>query len=205
MESIPRMTRRAVSLLLLTAPAALTQDKKEGFRPGLASSYPNVQKQNGVLVAAAAYTTDAETKDAFGKLNPYEHGVLPVLFLIENSSAQTLRLEFIKAQYVDADRQKVDSIPAIEVRYLRAPQRPKMPGTSPLPIPRRKAKNPLDALEIVSRGFSARMLPPKDSANGFFYFQGEHRPGAILYVTGLQEAASGKELFYFEIPLDPTK
>lgn len=199
------MTRRALSLLLLAAPGALTQEKKGGFQPGLASSYPNVQKQNGVLVAGAAYTSDAEAKVAFGKLNPYEHGVLPVLFLVENNSSQTLRLEFIKAEYVTADRQRVENIPAIDVRYLRAPQRPKMPGTSPLPIPRRKAKNPLDAMEIVSRAFLAKMLPPKDSANGFFYFQAEHRPGAILYITGLQEAASGKELFYFEIPLDPAK
>ena len=40
------------------------------------------------------------------------------------------------------------------------------------------------------------------SANGFFYFQTAHRQGARLYLTGIREAATGKELFYFEIPLD---
>ena len=34
------------------------------------------------------------------------------------------------------------------------------------------------------------------------YFQVEHRSGAILYVTGIEEAGSGKDLFYFELPLD---
>lgn len=195
------MTRRSAALLLVAAPGAIAQDNKSGFRPGRASTYANAQKQNGVVVAAAAYTTDEQAREAFGKLNPYDYGVLPILFLIENNSQQTLRLEYMKAEYVDANRRRAESIPPAEVRFLRAPQRPKMPGTTPFPIPRRKGKNPLDAMEIVSRGFSARMLPVNDSAHGFFYFQAEHKPGSLLYVTGLQEASTGKELFFFEIPL----
>ena len=45
------------------------------------------------------------------------------------------------------------------------------------------------------------MLPPGEQANGFFYFQTSHRRGAKIYLTGIREANSGKELFYFEIPL----
>jgi hypothetical protein len=46
------------------------------------------------------------------------------------------------------------------------------------------------------------MLPPDESAYGFVYFRTGHRPGAKLYVTGLEDASSGKELFYFDVPLD---
>ena len=46
------------------------------------------------------------------------------------------------------------------------------------------------------------MLPPGESAHGFFYFRTAHRSGASLYVTGMREASSGKDLFYFDIPLD---
>jgi hypothetical protein len=46
------------------------------------------------------------------------------------------------------------------------------------------------------------MLPPGDSAYGFFYFQTGHSRGTSLYISGIREAQSGKELFYFEIPLD---
>jgi len=35
------------------------------------------------------------------------------------------------------------------------------------------------------------------------YFQAPSRPGAKLYITGLQEAPTRRELFYFEIPLGP--
>jgi hypothetical protein len=44
------------------------------------------------------------------------------------------------------------------------------------------------------------MIPPGHSAGGFFYFQTGHRPGARLYVTGIGEASSGRELLYFEFP-----
>ncbi|MCC6585929.1 MAG: hypothetical protein IT168_04350 [Bryobacterales bacterium] len=198
------MTRRTAALALLSSPlAALAQkkDDKPGFRPAKASTFENAQKGSGLVLAAAVYTSDAEASQAFGKLNPYEYGVLPVLFLIENNGKQTIRLEGIQVQYISADRQKIDNIPPNEVRFLRAPKRPKMPGTDPLPIPRRKPKNPLEAFEIEARAFTAKMLPAGESAHGFFYFQAIHKPGAKLYVTGLREAATNNDLFYFEIPL----
>ena len=63
-------------------------------------------------------------------------------------------------------------------------------------------KNPLAAWEIEGRAFAAKMLPSGQSASGFFYFQTGHRSGSTLYVTGIREASTGKELFYFEVPLD---
>ncbi|MFN7921333.1 MAG: hypothetical protein U0Q16_14625 [Bryobacteraceae bacterium] len=153
-----------------------------------------------MIVAAQAYTTGEQAKSAFGKVNPYEHGVLPVLLVIENTGKQVLRLENLKVQYIDSARRKLSDIPAKDLPYLRAPQRPNM--NTPLPGIKLKRKNPLAALEIEGRAFAAKMLPPGDQANGFFYFQVDHRPGAILYVTGISEAATGKELFYIEVPLD---
>jgi hypothetical protein len=46
------------------------------------------------------------------------------------------------------------------------------------------------------------MLPTSQSASGFFYFQTGLQRGATIYLNGLREAGSGKELFYFEIPLE---
>ena len=62
-------------------------------------------------------------------------------------------------------------------------------------------KNPLDAWEIEGRAMSAKMLPPGQSASGFYYFQTILQPGATVYLNGLYEAASGNEIFYFELPL----
>jgi hypothetical protein len=46
------------------------------------------------------------------------------------------------------------------------------------------------------------MLPPGDSASGFFYFEARSEPSDKLYVNGMREARSGKEIMYFEFPLE---
>ncbi len=46
------------------------------------------------------------------------------------------------------------------------------------------------------------MIPPGESASGFFYFQTGHRSGSKLYVSGLRDAISGQEILYFELPLE---
>jgi hypothetical protein len=46
------------------------------------------------------------------------------------------------------------------------------------------------------------MLPAKESASGFFYFQATYRSGSKLYLRGIRQASTGKELLYFEIALD---
>lgn len=157
-----------------------------------------------MTVAARAYTSEEQAKAAFGKLNPYRHGVLPILVIIENGSNQTLALDRMRVEYLTPERRRVEATPADEVRYIQGPERPGM-VTGPIPGGRprlSRRKNPLDAWEIEGRAFAARVLPPKQTASGFFYFQAPYRSGGTLYVTGLREAASGRELFYFEIPLE---
>ena len=124
-----------------------------------------------------------------------------MLLVIRNESKEAIRLSEMRVEYVDRSRQRALAIPASEVKYTRAPKRPSY-GPGPIPGIRRKGKNPLAAEEIETRAFAAQMLPPGESAYGFVYFQSGHRPGSSLYITGLKNASSGKELFYFDIGLD---
>ncbi|MDE3196119.1 MAG: hypothetical protein KGN84_07240, partial [Acidobacteriota bacterium] len=65
--------------------------------------------------------------------------------------------------------------------------------------------SPLAEWEIEGRAFTAKMIPPGQSASGFVYFQApDASDAATLDISGLVNASTGKELFYFEIPL-PTK
>jgi hypothetical protein len=194
------------SLLLLlgltasisTAPA-LDKDKK--FTPPPLSSINGKVTNEGVTVAAIPYTTDEQAKPAFGKLNPYEHGVLPVLMVIQNNTQKAIKLDQMKVEYIDRSRERIENTPAAEVPYVKGPPKPRV-GPGPIPGINIKKKNPLAAEEIETRSWAAKMLPPGESAHGFVYFRTGHRPGAKLYVTGMQEAGSAKELFYFEVPLD---
>lgn len=174
------------------------------FNPGAITDYPNRQTVDQVTVAARAYHTPELARKAFGKLDPNRHGVLPVLVVMENAGPQTIRLDGMRVEYVMADRRRVEATPASEVKYIQGPDRPGM-VTGPIPggKPRlARRKNPLDTWEIEGRAFVARVLPPRETASGFFYFQAPYRKGSLLYITGLREASSGRELFFFEIPLD---
>jgi len=196
--------RKSVLLLLalvasISIATGLDKDKK--FVPPPISSIAAKITNDGVTVAAVPYNTAEQAKAAFGKVNPYEHGILPVLMVIQNDSKNAVRLDRMKIEYIDRDRERIDNTPAAEVAYVKGPQRPSF-NPSPIPGVKIGKKNPLAAEEIELRAWAAKMLPPGETAHGFVYFRTGHRPGAKLYVTGLEDAASSKELFYFDIPLD---
>ena len=181
------------------------KDKNEKFDPGPITAYSARQTISKLTIGAKAVETDEQARPAFGKLNPYEHGILPVLVVMQNEGEQTLTLEGIKAEYISPRGDHVEATPAGDVKYVYGPRKPKM-VPSPLPrLPgRSKSKNPLSAWAIEGRAFSARMLPPGQSESGFFYFQTGHQQGSKLYLTGIREAGTGQELFFFEIPLEKT-
>ncbi len=188
--------------------ACAQADKKkddEHFSPGPVSSYQTKQTSEGVTVAAAPYDTEQLAHSAFGKTNPNQYGILPVLVIIQNDTDKVLNLNGIQAKYERADSHEIDATAPGDLQYTiqKTPRQVPIGPTNPLPrLPGpKKNKNPLAEWEIEGRAFSARMLPAHESASGFFYFQSESLVGSKLLLSGLHEAASGRELFYFEIPL----
>lgn len=189
---------------ILACTAAAAGKEKPKFTPRPATSYDTRQTISNVTVAAVPYSSPAQTAEAFGKLDPNKEGVLPVLVVMQNDTDQVIKLDQIKVELVTEDRDRVLATPASDLKYLSGAQRPKV-YTGPIPTGAPhigKKKNPLAAWEIEGRAFAAQMLAPKDSASGFFYFRAPYRTGSTLYITGLREAATGKDLFYFEIPLE---
>lgn len=188
-------------LMVFTVSALLLADKKSDgkFSPGPVSSYSAKQTNDNVTVAVSAYDTEELAHTAFGKLDPNQYGVLPVLVIIQNDTDQAMKLDHLEVEYTSVDRQHVEATPPSEVQTLGGGRRPSLPNGTPIHI---KHKSPLNTWEIEGRGFAAQMLPAHESANGFFYFQTEHRPGAKFYLTGIKVASTGKDILYFEIPLD---
>src|SRR5690348_16755305 len=172
-----------ISLMVLIPAAVAFADKKSDskFSPGPASSYSNKQTNDKVTIAVTAYDTEELAHTAFGKLNPNQYGVLPVLVIIQNDTDQTMKLDKIISEYTGPNGRHVESTPAADVQTLEGPERP--PGIRPptLPIPRRQKKSPLNTWEIDGRAFAAKLLPPHESASGFFYFQAAYQPGSTFY------------------------
>ena len=190
-------------IFLLSIVAAFGADKDK-FDPGPVTSLAGRQTIGKVTIGAREFDTEELARTAFGKLNPNKYGVLPVLVVMQNDSDKTLSLDRIHFQYLVPGRDEIDATPATDVKYIGGASKPRT-GPSPLPIPRGKKKSPLTAWEIEGRALAARMLPPGQSASGFVYFQAASLQGAKLYVTGIRDAGSGQELFYFEIPFDGKK
>jgi len=188
--------------LLLSIAGAYAADKDVLFRPAPAASFASNQTNARITIGVDPYVAEEKVKTAFGKLNPYQHGILPVLVVIQNDSDKAVKLDGLKVEYAGPNRDRVEATPAKEIRYLRGADRPAViPGPTGKPKILKAKKNPLEAWEIEGRAFAAKMLPPDQTASGFFYFQTGLQRGATLYLNGLSEAATSKEILYFELPL----
>jgi hypothetical protein len=189
---------------LFAAAGFLIAADKATFQSKPVGQYPHRLTSENVTIAAQVFLTDDEAKEAFGKVNPWRYGVLPVLVVIQNDGKDTLRVDRMKVSYVLPDNTRIEATPAGDVKYARGAKAPKnIPGPS-LPGMHigQGGKNPLAEWEIEGRAFSAQVVPPGQSASGFFYFQTpETSAAALVYVAGLKNAVSGNELYYFEIPL----
>lgn len=177
-------------------------EKDTKFSAGPAASYSH-QTNEKVTIGVAAYVSDEQAHTAFGKHNPYNYGVLPVLVVIQNDSGKSVRLDDMQTVLVAPDHSRVDATPAQDVRFLQGANQPRI-VSSPLPGKPRIGggkKSPLNTWEIEGRAFAAKMLPPGQSASGFFYFQSGYQRGSTLYLSGLRQADTGRELLYFEIQL----
>ena len=200
----------AVFLASIVSIATAADKEHERLEIQPAASYPYKQTAEGVTIAADVYETGDKVKAAFGKHNPYDYGVLPILVVIENHSAKTIKVDRITAEYNTPGQGHVESTPAQELKYLAGARQPRA-TPNPIPIPgipggvSRSKKNPLSDWEIEGRAFSAKVVPPGESVSGFFYFQTGHRSKSTLTLQGLEEAGTGRELFYFEIPLAPVQ
>ncbi len=194
---------KALCVVLLLTAYIHAEKKPEPFRPAAIETYASKQTNQGLTVAAVAYDDADEAKAAFGKVNPYEHGILPVLLMFKNESKKTLNLELARFQYLVPGSRKLDETPVEDIARLKGPARPRYnPTPLPTTIPGiKRNKNPLQNPVIIERAFSAKMLPPGESAYGFVYFQTGHTRTSRLYITGITEAQTSQELFYVEVPL----
>jgi hypothetical protein len=198
---MPFVFKRLVLSLSIAAAFAADKDSTP-FRPEAAERYEHRQSNSKVTIGVDPFTTEDKQKVAFGKLNLYSYGVLPVLVVIQNEGDKAIRLDRMKTEYVGPNRNRVEATPAKDVRFLNGPNRPGIAPPGPAGRIHREKKNPLNAWEVEGRAFAAKTLPPGESASGFFYFQAGLQRGSTIYISGLAEAATGQELFYFEIPLE---
>src|SRR5260370_7443834 len=122
---------KRLALLLSIAAASAADKEPPPFKPGPAASFANHQTNAQVTIGVEPYVTDDKFKAAFGKLNPNQYGILPVLVVIQNDSEKSLKLDRIKPEYVGPSHHRVTAPPARTLRYLPPPHRPNIIAAPP--------------------------------------------------------------------------
>ena len=199
-----------LSLLLGLPLGAFAAD--DGFKAKTADRYPGKQSQGDLIAAVKPFYSEKDQKRAFGKARPYKHGVMPLLLVLTNTGLHPYDLKNLKVRFITADREGLEPIGGEDLAYFNPkghqPRQRNIPGI-PAGIPglsrARVKKGPLARFEITDREFRAPVLTPESTAGGFFYYwTGTEEPlaGASAYISGIVDLTTGRELFYFEIPLD---
>jgi hypothetical protein len=180
----------------------MAADKASPFASRPAAEYANHQTQEKVTIAAVPYTSEEQQASAFGKARPYKYGILPVLVILQNDTGKTLRLN-LSAKYTGGDSRGLDPISASDVVLFDGTHGNwKVPNPRPFPLPQKNKKGPLNTPEIEGRAFNVKLVPPGESVHGFFYFETQNWPNGRVDINGIKDAESGREFFYFEVPLE---
>src|ERR1035438_4970953 len=95
--------------LLMSIAAAFAADKTPPpFKPGPPDTLPHHQTNDKVNLGVEPYESGEKVKVAFGKIDPYQYGVLPVLIVIQNDTGKAISVDRLRAEYVGPNHDRVD-------------------------------------------------------------------------------------------------
>ena len=206
-------TRIPFAFLLIAAVLALGEDERVFTAPPAApaKTYPAHESHDDEKVSIAIDPFDMPDKAKIFRTNYQQKGFLPIRLIISNDSDQYVMLNDVKIEYITLRRDKLepatnDDIYRRVIRLKRNPSNPRVP--LPVPLPRDKSPVTKDAKIALDELDQAQFVPhpvdPHSMRSGFLFFDitGIDPPeaGAHLYITGLK--VGGKELFYFDIPME---
>ena len=193
-------------LLLLRARAA----DHEAPPAGVATSYPafDLHPDDKVAIAADPYNT--QEKASIFRFKYLQYGFMPIRIIVTNNGDKPISLIDARINFITA---MGDKIPAAEpedvIRRIGGIKRPdggyKLPGPLPRVGNKSSTKNKDVDADFQSFEYSAVAVEAHTTRAGFLFYDvdGLANPlvGAKLNLRMLRNA-EGKELFYFEIPLD---
>ncbi|HEY4049536.1 MAG TPA: hypothetical protein VGM27_21950 [Acidobacteriaceae bacterium] len=176
----------------------------------VATSYPAVDVHGAEHVAIAADPYNTREKIALFRVDYLKYDFLPVRIIVTNNSDHPISLADARINFITAAGDKIPTaeIPDVE-RRIDQIKRPDSGYKLPGPLPRIGNKSATKSKDIEddfhSFEYSSVAVGPHSTSAGFLFYdlKGIANPlvGAKLNLTTLRDA-NGKELFYFEIPLD---
>lgn len=195
----------AIAVLCVSAWAA-----KEFVMPRAynAKTYPARDEHPMEKVTVAADPYDLPDKANIFTVDYLEKGFLPVHLIVTNDGDTPVVLKDMRVQMNLRDRSKVFAADRDDLLRRITTTKQGGPGgyPSPVPLPKKRSGVPKGALDEIERAsFAAKVVEPHSTQSGFLFFDVSdlRNPlaGATLYVNDVKDA-DGKELMYFEIPME---
>jgi hypothetical protein len=193
-------------LLLLRAGAA----DHEAPPAGVATSYPAFDLHPAEKVAIAADPYNTPEKASIFRIKYLQYGFMPIRIIVTNNGDKPISLIDARINFITAQGDKIPAAEPQDVqRRLGGIKRPdggyKLPGPLPRIGNKSSSKNKDVDADFQSFEYSAVAVEPHTTRSGFLFYDVDELAnplvGAKLNLRMLRNA-DGKELFYFEIPLD---
>jgi hypothetical protein len=209
-----RLVFRPYFLAIFLLLSILAMAAKDFIMPATypAKTFPAHDDHPLEKVSIAADPYDMPDKAAIFNEKYSEKGYMPIFMVFTNDSDEPISLVNMKVELMTKRRDKIAAATEDDLyrRFSQVKRRGDEPSRNPLPIPL-PGRGPKVGIDKAGRGeigtamFSARAIAPHETQVGFMFFDvnGISQPlaGAHMYITGLADN-SGKELMYFEIPME---
>jgi hypothetical protein len=170
-----------------------------------------------LLIVADPYLSADRYKGPFGKMSPYEAGIVAIAVYFRNDNDSPIRLNLETIRLVVSppgeDRQRLAALSPEEVAdraLLKANANPSVPRR-PLSFPGYGSKSGKGkawdemATSLGSVVLATDVLPPHATTHGFLFFDMNHQFDAIrhsrVYIPDLSFMTDHRALFFFEIDL----
>jgi hypothetical protein len=193
---------------LATAVSGASDHDPPTVRP--ATDFPAVETHADENVSIAADPYNTPEKCSIFRVDFLKYGYMPIRLIVTNNGDKPISLVDARIHLITRDGDKIPAAKSSDV--VRASTFDSKAGrTIPLPAPlpplRGKAKTSTKNIEadFATFEYAALAVEPHSTRAGFLFYDVAGLPdplkGAHLYLRMLH-SADGKDLFYFEIPLD---
>ena len=174
-----------------------------------AASYPAFDAHPDDHVAIAADPYDTPAKEKLFRVDYLKYDILPIRIIVTNSGDKPISLDQVRIHLVPAIGDRVQASEPEDVER-RVSTKDRVGSRIPIgPISIHRGGKDSDAKieeDFHEHEYSALAVEPHTTRAGFLFYDvsglgKQPLKGAKLLVRRVQDA-SGKELFYFEVPFD---
>jgi hypothetical protein len=192
----------------LALPAIASDHTPPPVQP--ATSFAAFEVHDDEKVAIAAEPYDTKEKESIFRVDYLGHGVMPVRLIVTNNGNRPISLRDARILFQTKSGEQIQAAAPEDVeRVMTRKEREggKIPMPGPIPAIKLKPKASDKDIEEDFQTFEygALVVEAHTTRAGFLFYdvsQLDHPlEGSKLHLHKLRDA-SGKELFYFEIPFD---